>query len=222
MKSLLEQTEQVLREVLGNAPPASLRVTRLAGLTLGCGLFYGLVMGSFGGVTGDRAWQLVYSGVKVPLLLLATFALSLPSFFVLNTLLGLRADFALVVRALLGSQAALAIVLAALAPYTALWYASSASYVWALLCNGLMFAVASVTAQGLLRRAYRPLRARHRQHGRLLQVWLVLYAFVGIQLAWVLRPFVGEPGLPVQFFREGAWGNAYVVVGRLIGEAFLR
>jgi hypothetical protein len=42
--------------------------------------------------------------------------------------------------------------------------------------------------------------------------WLVIYVFVGVQMGWVLRPFVGHPDLPVQFFREEAWGNAYVEV----------
>ena len=50
----------------------------------------------------------------------------------------------------------------------------------------------------------------------MLHAWLVLYVFVGIQMAWVLRPFVGNPGSPVAVFGEGAWGNAYVVVGRLV------
>ena len=31
------------------------------------GLFYGAVMGTFGGIHGDRWLQLVYSGVKVPI-----------------------------------------------------------------------------------------------------------------------------------------------------------
>ena len=45
-----------------------------------------------------------------------------------------------------------------------MWYASSASYRWAILFNGLMFAVASFAAQGLLRRSYRRLIGRHPQH----------------------------------------------------------
>ena len=52
----------------------------------------------------------------VPLLLLATLALSLPSYFVLSTLLGLRGDFAVALRAVIASQAALAVILAVLAP----------------------------------------------------------------------------------------------------------
>ena len=78
------------------------------------GLLYGGVMGTFGGVLGDRAWQVLYSAVKVPLLLLATFAISLPSFFVLNTLFGLRRDLGEAIRALVATQAGVAIVLASL------------------------------------------------------------------------------------------------------------
>ena len=46
----------------------------------------------------------------------------------------------------------------------------------------------------------------------MLRAWLVIYVFVGIQMGWVLRPFVGNPVAPVQFFREGSWSNAYEVV----------
>jgi hypothetical protein len=74
----------------------------------------------------------------------------------------------------------------------------------------------------MLRRSYRPLIARQPRHRLLLVCWLVLYAFVGVQMAWVLRPFIGSPGTPVQFFRTDAWGNAYLVVGRMIWDALTR
>jgi len=180
------------------------------------GMTYGAVMGSFSGVWDQRAWQVVYSAVKVPLLLSATSLIALPSFFVLNTLFGLRRDFVEAARALIATQAGLAVILASLAPLTAFWYASSADYRNAILFNGLMFATASFAAQGLLRGYYRPLIERNRRHRWMLWTWIVLYVFVGIQMGWVLRPFVGDPDAPVQFFREGAWDNAYVVVARLI------
>jgi hypothetical protein len=53
----------------------------------------------------------------------------------------------------------------------------------------------------------------------MLWTWLGLYVFVGIQMAWVLRPFVGAPGQPVQFFRPESWVNAYEVVLRLVWQA---
>jgi hypothetical protein len=36
----------------------------------------------------------------------------------------------------------------------------------------------------------------------ILRVWLVVYAVVGAQMAWILRPFVGDPGRPFEWFRE--------------------
>ena len=221
MTALLGQADDLLR---GHPPESGDDRARSAGLlqlvafVAIFGAFYGAVMGTFGGVRGERALQLLYSGLKVPLLLLVTFALSLPSFFVLNTLLGVRADFARALRALVATQAVLTIVLASLAPFTAVWYASLDAYRPAILFNAAMFAVASFAAQGLLRRWYAPLIARNIRHRMLLRVWIIIYAFVGVQMAWVLRPFVGDPTKPTRFFREGAWGNAYVEVARMIVE----
>ncbi len=181
-------------------------------------VLYGAVMGTFRGLTGQPEWlrQMIYSAVKVPLLLTVSFCLSLPNFFVLSSLFGLRDDFAKAVRAIVAAQAGLAIVLAALAPLTLLFYASSADYNWALLFNGLVFATASLAAQFLLREYYRPLVLRNPRHRKLLVGWGLLYVLVAIQLAWLLRPFIGAEGVEVQFLRAEAWDNAYVVLFQLI------
>jgi len=213
---MLNHLDQTTRAVLRGAP---LPGRRLALCVLACGAFYGAMMGTFGGFGGHLSgWQMLFSAVKVPALLLVTFALCLPGFFVLNALLGLADDFAEARRALLLAQAALAIVLAALAPFTLLFYASLSRYTAAILFNGLMFAAASFTAQNLLRRLYAPLIARDARHVFMLRLWLALFGFTGVQLAYVLRPFVGDPTQPVAFFRAGAWDNAYVVLGRMILE----
>jgi hypothetical protein len=156
------------------------------------------------------------------LLLMATLLLSLPSYFVLNTLMGLRSDFEAAWKAVVTSQAGLTIILVSLAPWTAFWYASSANYRMAIFFNALMFAVASLGAQAMLRRSYRPLIERDPRHRWLLRTWVVLYSFVGIQMGWNLRPFIGDPDQPVRFFREGHWENAYVVVARMLWEALTR
>jgi len=211
---LMARVDDVLRGRSRAGSPST--PGRLAACVVAFGTFYGGVMGTFGGVAGERPWQVLDSAIKVPLLLLATLALGLPSFFVLNTLLGVRADFGKALGALLASQAVSTIVLASLAPFTALWYASSRDYSAAVLFNAVIFGVSAVAAQGPLRRGYRPLIAGNRVHLILLRVWLVLYAFIGIQMGWLLRPFVGDPLMPVRFFRGGAWENAYVIVGRMI------
>jgi hypothetical protein len=219
------QTFSLVDDVLRRRPwttrtAARGRTRALAVCVFGFGFLYGAAMGSYGGVAGDRLWQLLYSGLKVPILLLLNFLIGLPNFFVLNTLFGLRRDFREALRALVAAQAGLAIVLASCAPLTLFWYASFADYSAALQFNGFIFAVASFAGQHLLRGYYRPLVLRNPRHGPLLWTWLALYIFIGMQMAWIMRPFVGAPSAPVEFFRSGDWeNNAYVVVARLIFAA---
>ncbi|MEM1445353.1 MAG: hypothetical protein AAGF84_04810 [Planctomycetota bacterium] len=210
----IRAADAVLR---GRAWPNSTRALLL--LVIGFGIAYGLVLGSYGGVSPDRWWQMGYSAAKVPMLLLLTFALGLPSFFVVHALLGLSRDFPEAVAALLKTQAALTVVLASLGPVTAVWYLSVPSYPLAILFNAGVFGVASLTGQVVLRRAYRPLVQRDPRHRRLLFVWLGIYAFVGVQMAWLLRPFVGNPDLPTRFFRPDAWGNAYEALWSIVMRA---
>jgi hypothetical protein len=50
-----------------------------------------------------------------------------------------------------------------------------------------------------------------------LKLWFLLYAFVGTQLAWTLRPFFGAPGLRFEIFR-GLGGNFYTDIIKSIGH----
>ena len=180
------------------------------------GLAYGAVMGSFAGVFGNRFLQVIYSAVKVPILLVVTFALSLPFFFVLNTLYGLRDDFKKVLLSLLATQASVTVILASLSPVTILWYISFDNYRAAILVNFAMFSIAAISSQLVLRNFYKPLVQKNPIHLKLLNFWLIIYGFVGVQMGWVLRPFIGNPGTNVQFFRDNAWGNAYLELIKLV------
>jgi hypothetical protein len=220
--SLIRLADSVLRgEPSAREGRLALRKPALGSLALGIvvfGMFYGGVMGMYGGVLGPRLLQVVYSAVKVPILLVVTFLLSLPSFFVINALIGLRSEFSRVLQALLATQTGLTVILAALAPFTAFWYISGSDYPLAILFNGGMFAVASLSAQWMLRRDYIPLIRDNPKHRWMLRTWILIYVFVGIQMGWVLRPFIGDPDQPVQFFREGSWSNAYEFVLRMIWD----
>ncbi|MBL8728022.1 MAG: hypothetical protein JNM25_06300 [Planctomycetes bacterium] len=183
-------------------------------LLFGC--LYGCVLGSFGG----RGLQALYSACKVPLLLLVSTAVCLPNFYVVNVLLGLRDDWSAACRAIFAAQGTFAIMLAALAPVTALVYVSSDHYELAIVANGLMFAIGTTAAQLTMNLHYRALVRHDRRHliGR--AAWVLLYVFVAIQLAWVLRPFLGAPDLPTRFLREDAWTNAYVAVAGVLARLF--
>lgn len=49
------------------------------------------------------------------------------------------------------------------------------------------------------------------------QIWMVVFALVGAQMSWVLRPFVGDPHLPFTWFRERE-SNFFLNVIRSIGQ----
>jgi hypothetical protein len=79
------------------------------------------------------------------------------------------------------------------------------AYPTALLLNGVLFAVAVLGGQSTLRRHYAPLIARDRRHRLALAAWALLYVFVTVKLGWILRPFIGDPRLPLEYLRAEQW-----------------
>ena len=53
----------------------------------------------------------------------------------------------------------------------------------------------------------------------LLYIWILLFGFVGTQLAWTLRPFFGSPGMKFSLYRE-IDGNFYAEIFRTISHLF--
>lgn len=176
---------------------------------------YGFAMGSFN-LDLSRTLYPLFSACKLPIMIFATSLLCLPGYFALSTVLGLRNDLHAALRAIVSSQAAFTLTLASLATFTLFLYANGITHRAAILVNGFMFLVATAVAQAILRKHYAPLLARSRKHAFMLCYWLVAYVFVGVQMGWMLRPFIGTPGIPPTFFRAEPFSNAYIVVLRLI------
>ena len=212
-RSGLAQIEALLRSEGPHAVSAP-RVPWRALLTFASGgaFLYGFAMGSWGG----RPLQMLYSGLKVPLLLAITASLCLPSFWVLNTLLGLRDDFARAFRGVLAAQSVGAVALCSLAPLAVLANHSLFDYHLVTLFHGSQFAIATLFGHVTLTRHYRPLVRKNSRHRLGKLAWLGLSTFVAIQLAWVLRPFIGALDQPTEFTREGAWSNAYLRIYQII------
>lgn len=52
-----------------------------------------------------------------------------------------------------------------------------------------------------------------------IQIWLAVFALVGAQMSWVLRPFIGHPNMAFSWFRARE-GNFFLAVLRAITEMF--
>ncbi len=82
-------------------------------------------------------------------------------------------------------------------PHDTLRYAHNAMLMTHIVLLALAGVAGNAALLGGLRKVVRP----GCPVGGLFALWLAAYAFVGCQLSWVLRPFVGSPFYPVAFLR---------------------
>jgi len=186
----------------------------LAGTIIVFGAFYGAVLGSW---HGSRL--ALYVAIKIPLMLLVTAAITSLFNWIIAALLGLPMRVRQIVALTLIPLAITSIVAASLAPVAWLFNASlpSPSPSQQTLHNVLYLAhTILIAAAGLAgTTALRGVLADVCGGDALLAAkirwsWTAIYAFVGGEVAWMLRPFIGSVYLPVVFLREDALsGNVY-------------
>lgn len=182
------------------------------------GLCFGAVLGSFNAGQTDWVLASVYSAIKTPLLVIGATLICLPGYFVLSSVLKLREDFGAAFGAITAGQAGQSVALASLAPVLLFAYRCGIDHRLAVVLAGVLFGVATGIGFEVMRRRYVPLLKKRAAHRVMLAAWLVMYVFTGIQGGWMLRPFVGTPGMRVTFVRDEPMSNAYVVVWRLVGS----
>ncbi len=181
-----------------------------------CAPIMGLASGSYSVNSLHRSPLMLYAAIKMPFLILATATLCLPPFYVMHAALGVRRDFPISLKAVMGAQGVAAIVLAALAPLIPILDTTTDSNSTATLLCAACFTAAAIASLFVPARVYKAQGLNTPVHRVLLTIWILLYAFVGIQLGWILRPFIGTPGTPVMPFREDAMTNGYVVLFEMI------
>jgi hypothetical protein len=212
---------------------------RLAALLVGLGAFYGFCMGWFALFNRDTPAyvQVVASMVKVPALFLLTLLVTLPSLYVFNALVGSRLGGRAVLRLLVASLAVTLAVLASFGPIVAFFSLTTTSYPFMVLLNVAAFTVAGCLGLGFLLQTMNrlsvpagPAAAQTAPAGALERVpgsvlgrnvklvfacWVVVFGLVGAQMSWVLRPFIGNPGQPFEWFRYRE-SNFFEAVGRAL------
>jgi hypothetical protein len=113
---------------------------------------YGACMGSFAIFRwGDSAvLQWVASIVKVPALFVLTLAVTFPSLYVFNALVGSRLRVGAMLRLLMAAIAVTVAVLASLGPIVAFFSVSTTSYAFILLLNVVAFLIAGLLGNAFL------------------------------------------------------------------------
>ncbi len=189
--------------------------------------------GAFGAALGcwRDPWQSVFAGIKLPLILLLAAAGNAMLNAMLAPLLGLRLRFRQSFLAILASFALAAAILGAFSPLAAfvIWNApplaaganDSSTHAAILLLLVGVIAFAGMAANLRLLQLLRALAGDSATSWRVLLAWLAGNLFLGSQLSWVLRPFIGNPSMPVEFLRADAFrGNFYETVFRSAVQLF--
>jgi hypothetical protein len=190
----------------------------------GAGL-YGAAMGYW-----RSPVQAGYNLIKFPLVILATTLGNALINGMLAPLLGLNLRFRQSLMLVLMSFTIAATILGSFAPivFFIVWNTPSlagqvevpwATYNFVQLTQVVIIAFAGVVANMRLFRLLQSLSRSDRVARKIVFAWLVSNLFLGSQLCWILRPFIGSPVLPVEFFRPDAFqGNFYETVFRAIGH----
>ncbi len=194
-------------------------------IVLGAGL-YGAAMGWW-----RDPQQALYVAIKFPLIILLTTIGNALLNAMLAPLLGLNIPFRHSFSAILMSFTAACAILGAFSPLMAfmVWNAppfspetvQGATYNLIKLANVAVIAFAGITGNARLFQLLARLGGSRVVAWRVLFAWLAVNLFLGSQLSWILRPFIGAPNLPVEFFRRTALhGNFYENVFQSVQQIF--
>lgn len=197
--TLLRDPHQALARIRDGHDLSTVARATILTIALGAGIL-GVAMGLYRGGT-----QALYSGIKLPLVLLLTTAVCAPALTAINAALGrpscLRRDLALV----LSSLARMSLVLAALAPVVLLTIRWNASYhalaLLVVICCVIGAGVGlSFFARGLYFASPKPFASAA-------LAFLAVFSVVGTQMSWTFRPFLLRPRAPNAVFLRPVEGS---------------
>ncbi len=179
---------------------------------------YGFSMGSAGFRNGltQGFMQTVSSGVKVPMLYLLSILVCYPVLYFIVVLMGSKLNFVQTFVLILLALVLNSILLAGCAPIVLFFTFTGSSYEFIKLIHVAIFVFSGSWAMQTLWRGLTAMCEKSdlypRQAVQILQVWVLVFGFVGIQMAWSLRPFVGSPDRKFQIIRTTQDGNFYQMV----------
>lgn len=201
LDQLLRSGDEVAAEFDDPAAVRRFLKAALAWVILLGGL-YGLVMGSFSLFKTGAPWNAFASMVKVPALMLVTTVLCFPALYVFGLAGGARLRASVLWAALLGSLVILGVLLAALSPIVLFFLSTVNAYAIVKLMHVVTWAIAGLAALRFLRGTLKRLDPKLSGNAKLMTIWALLFGLVGMQSAWMLRPFIGRPNQEFSAFRH--------------------
>lgn len=171
---------------------------------------YGVVMGSYYSIL-----QSFVAGIKVIVLFVGTLLICFPSFYVIQQVLGSKMSFRQMLIVVLSGFVLTAAIALSFSPIIVLFQLTGGNYHFLQLLHVAIFAFSGFFGMKLMINALKfacEKRNIYPQIGvTVFRVWVIILAFVSIQLAWNLRPFLCDKNEEFKLFRKYE-GNFYTAI----------
>ena len=185
---------------------------------------YGAVMGST-----HSLWQTLSSAVKLPLLFLATLVVCSPTLYFFNLIFGSNQSLVQNFTLILTAITVTAVLLLSFAPIVLFFVLTTSHYQFFKLLNVGVFSITGIVGVIFLSQGMRIVSASGKEGAgarrNVVRLWILIYAFVGSQMAWTLRPFIGAPRLQFELFRQlggNFYANIFASIGEILGFVTVR
>ena len=171
---------------------------------------YGTVMGSYHSFT-----QSIVAGFKVTILFLSTLLICFPSFFVIQQVLGSKMTLRQMIIIVLSGFVLTSAIALSFSPIIILFQITGGNYHFLQLLHVTIFLFSGIFGMRLMIDALKfacEKKDTYPQIGvTVFRIWIIILAFVGIQLAWNLRPFLCDKNEEFKLFRKYE-GNFYTAI----------
>jgi len=189
-ESIIKNSEALCDDVV-NDVALKAKLARLTGIVLVGGAIYGFSMG-----LRHSLLQALVSAFKVPVLFFITLLICLSTLHFLGLLFGSRLSLSQTLTVLLTGVAVNSVLLGSFAPISVFFLLSGSSYEFLMLMHVTIFIICGAAGLTYIHKNFHYIRQRSGEGsssaGFLLPIWMVLYMFVGSQMAYILAPFVGR------------------------------
>lgn len=171
---------------------------------------YGIVMGSY-----HSFLQSIIAGLKVTFLFISAILICFPSFYVIQQVLGSKMTLKQMVFIILSGFVLTASIAISFAPIVILFQLTGGNYHFLQLLHVSIFVFSGIFGMRLMVEALKFACEKKDIYPHIgvnvFRIWMIILAFVGIQIAWNLRPFLSNKTEEFKLFRKYE-GNFYTAI----------
>ncbi len=171
---------------------------------------YGIVMGSY-----HSFLQSVVAGLKVVFLFLCSIIICFPSFFVIQQVLGSKMTLRQMLVIVLSGFVLTSAIAISFSPIIILFQITGGNYHFLQLLHVAIFLFSGFFGMRLMIEALKFACEKKNIYPHVgvtvFRIWIIILAFVSIQLAWNLRPFLCNKDEEFKLFRKYE-GNFYTAI----------